>query len=85
MPTVHLPPSDELPPEKREALERVARRAGTVPDELALIHRTRLHWPEYIETAAEQGRHEFKGLRTLPEMTKQGIHVAVSMVNRCEY
>lgn len=85
MPTVHLPPHGELPPEKREALERLARRDRVEPDELSIVHRAKLHWPEYMEVAANQGRYDFKALRTLPEMTKQGIHVTVSMVNRCHF
>lgn len=85
MPTVHIPASGDLPPEKREALERLARRERVDPDEVGLAHRVRVHWPEYMEASANEGRYNFKALNTLPEMTKQSIHVTVSMVNKCEF
>lgn len=85
MPTVHLPASGDLPPDKRAALERLARRERVEPDDVSLVHRVRLHWPEYLEASTTEGRYNFKALRRLPEMTKQGIHVTVSAVNRCEF
>lgn len=84
MPTVHFPAVSELPPEKREALQRLAHRERVEPDDVLQVHRSKLHWPDYMERAFEQGRYDFKALQ-LPEMTKQGIHTTISMVNKCDY
>ena len=82
---MHLPASGDLPPDAREALERLARRQRVEPDDLPLMYSLRAHWPEYLEVSTTEGRYNFKALSALPEMTKHGIHTAVSMVNKCEF
>jgi len=47
MATVHIPKSDELPKEKREPVERLAKRKGVAADELSLSYRAKVHRPEY--------------------------------------
>jgi len=85
VPTVHIPSGDELSPEQQAVLTQMARREGVTADELSMVYRTKLHWPEYFAASSDEVRYNFKALNALPEMTKQGIHVTVSMVNKCDF
>jgi hypothetical protein len=85
MATVHIPRYDELSEEQREVVARLAKREGVAADELSLSYRAKVHWPEYFDASTNELRYNFKALGALPTMTKEGIHVAVSMVNKCDF
>lgn len=85
MPTLEFARAADLPPEDRAILERVAKRMGKAPDDLGGIFRAQAHWPAYLEANHVQTLYGFRLQGRLPEITKQAMHVAVSMANRCEY
>lgn len=85
MPTVHIPQTDDMSDAQREVVTTVARREGVDPDALSLVYRAKIHWPEYLEATSHEVRYDYKALRTLPDMTKEAIHVTVSMVNKCDF
>jgi alkylhydroperoxidase family enzyme len=85
MPTLRFAHAEDLSAERRAVLERVAKRMGRAPDELGEIFRAQAHWPEYLEANHVQTLYGFGIKGELPELTKQAMHVAVSMANRCEY
>jgi alkylhydroperoxidase family enzyme len=86
MPTLRFARADELPPEERAALELLARRMGSTPDQLAEIWRAQFHWPALAEANFQQVRYGFRSTQgALSALAKEAMHVAVSMTNRCEY
>lgn len=85
MPTLRFAYADDLPPDERAVLERITKRMGRAPDELGDIFRAQAHWPSYLEANHAQALYGFRIKGHLPELTKQAMHVAVSMANRCEY
>ena len=85
MTTLRLPPADDLPEEDRAALEAVARRLGAVPDQLSDIWRAQMHWPRYLEVNRRQTLSGFRLQGAIPTLTKEAMHAAVSMANRCEF
>jgi alkylhydroperoxidase family enzyme len=85
MTTLRLSPADDLSAEDRATLEAAARRLGTTPDRLHGIWAAQLHWPRYLESNHRQGLHGYMLRGDLPALTKEAMHVAVSMANSCEY
>ena len=85
MTTLRLPPIAEVADEDREVLERLARRMNNDFDHVSDIWRAQMHWPQYLEANRREAMASFQFQGRLPELTKQCMHVAVSMVNRCEY
>ncbi len=85
MPTLRFANAEDLPPEERAVLERIAKRMGRAPDDFGEIFRAQAHWPTYLEANHQQTLYGFRIKGQLPEITKQAMHVAVSMANRCEY
>jgi hypothetical protein len=83
--TLRLPPAGERPDGDRAVVEAVARRLGTTPDELSDIWRAQMHWPRYLEVNHRQGMSGFRLLGAIPTLTKEAMHAAVSMANRCEF
>ncbi len=85
MPTLRFPRVDELSPEDRAVLERLAKRRGTTIDGLGEIWKAQAHWPALVETNMAESAQAFMQIGRLPALTKQAMHVAVSMANGCDY
>jgi alkylhydroperoxidase family enzyme len=85
MPTLRFARIDDLPEEDKATIERVTARLGAPLDQLSDIWRAQAHWPALLEANHRQTLYGFKMQGQLPELTKQAMHVAVSMANRCEY
>lgn len=85
MTTLRLPKGDELAPEDREVAEAVAKRLGTQVDEMSPIWRAQLHWPQHLEANYRQMLYSYRFQGRIPALTKEAMHAAVSMHNRCEY
>jgi hypothetical protein len=74
-----------MPDLDREALERLARRMNSEFDRISDIWRAQMHWPQYLEANHRETMYSFRVQGKLPELTKECMHGAVSMVNRCEF
>lgn len=85
MPTLRFPRPGELSAADREVLERVAKRRGTSVEGLAEIWKAQAHWPALLEANIRESSAAFLGTGRLPMLTKQAMHVAVSMSNACDF
>lgn len=85
MTTLRLPQADELEPEARQVLVRVAKRMGMTPEQMSLIWQAQAHWPEHLEANYRQMLFGFRFQGKIPTLTKEAMHAAVSMTNRCEF
>jgi alkylhydroperoxidase family enzyme len=85
VPTLRFPRPDDLSAEHREILERVAKRRGTTIDGLGSVWKAQAHWPPLAEANMRESSAAFLGGGRLPILTKQAMHVAVSMSNGCDY
>ncbi len=85
MPTLRFPRWDDLSTSDREVLERVAKRRGTTVEGLGEVWKAQAHWPPLLEANIRESSAAFLGTGTLPTLTKQAMHVAVSMSNACDY
>ena len=66
-------------------LERVAKRRGTTIDGLSEIWKAQAHWPALLEANLVESAQAFMQIGRLPMLTKQAMHVAVSMANGCDF
>ncbi len=80
-----MPDPNELSPEDREILERVAKRRGTTVQGLGGIWKAQIHWPALMEANVRESSAAFLSGGRLPVLTKQAMHVGVSMSNGCDY
>jgi hypothetical protein len=85
MTTLRLPRAEELASNDRQVLERVARRMGMQPDQMSMIWRAQFYWPEHLEANYNQMLYSFRFQAKIPTLTKEAMHAAVSMANRCEF
>ncbi len=85
MPTLRFVRPDDLPPEDRAVLERMAKRRGTTFDGLSEIWKAQAHWPALVEANVNEAAQAFMQIARLPMLTKQAMHVAVSMTNGCDF
>ena len=85
MTTLKLPTGDDLPDEDRAILEAVARRLGAPPDQLSDSWRAQMHWPRYLEANHRQTLYGFRLQGAIPALTKEAMHAAVSMANKCDF
>ncbi len=85
MTTLRLPRPEDLPPEDREIVENVAKRIGVAPDRMSMIWQAQAHWPDHLEANYRQMLYGFRFQGKIPTLTKEAMHVAVSMTNRCEF
>jgi alkylhydroperoxidase family enzyme len=85
MTTLRLPAAGDLPEEDRAVLEAVARRLGAPLDQLSDIWRAQMHWPRYLEANHRQTLYGFRLAGTIPTLTKEAMHAAVSMANKCDF
>jgi len=85
MTTLRLPTLDELEPADRQILEGVANRLGVTPDRMSMIWRAQAHWPAHLEANHRQMLYSFRFQGQIPTLTKEAMHAAVSMTNRCEF
>ena len=85
MTTLRLPAAAELTEADRVALDQIARRLGSTPDELADIWRAQMHWPDYLEANRRQTLRGYRLQGAVPELTKEAMHVGISAVNNCDY
>lgn len=85
MPTLRFPRLDDLTAGERAILERVAKRRGTTPDRLSEIWKAQAHWPALLEANLAEATAAFMQIGRLPELTKQAMHVGVSMTNGCDF
>lgn len=69
----------------RAVLERVAKRRGTTIEGLSEIWRAQAHWPALLEANVAESVQAFMQIGRLPMLTKQAMHVAVSMANACDF
>src|SRR5262249_56864083 len=83
MTTLRFADADDLPDEDRAILEAVSRRLGAPPDQLSDIWRAQMHWPRYLEANHRQTLYGFRMQGAIPTLTKEAMHVAVSMANKC--
>lgn len=66
-------------------LERVAKRRGTTIERLSEIWQAQAHWPALLEANLQESMQAFMQVARLPMLTKQAMHVAVSMSNACDF
>lgn len=85
MSTIKLPRAADLPEEDRAALEAVAGRMGAAPNDLSDIWRAQMHWPRYLEANHVQALYGYRFQGVIPALTKEAMHVAVSMANKCDF
>lgn len=85
MTTLRLPTPGDLDPDDQQVLDLVAKRLGSTPDEMSMIWRAQAHWPQHLEANYRQMLYGFRFQGRIPALTKEAMHVAVSMHNRCEF
>jgi hypothetical protein len=85
VPTLRFPRPEDLSPEDRAVLERVARRRGGSIEGLSEIWKAQAHWPALLEANLGESAQAFLLIARLPMLTKQAMHVAVSMANACDF
>ena len=85
MPTLRFPRLDDLTADERAVLERIAKRRGTTPEQLSEIWKAQAHWPALLEANLDEAVAAFMQVGRLPELTKQAMHVGVSMTNACDF
>jgi hypothetical protein len=87
MTTLRTPSVPDFSPDDQHALARLARRTGQPLAALLEpgIFGVQAHWPAWLESNLDQTLHGFRQHGVLPVLAKEAMHVAVSMVNRCEY
>ncbi len=85
MTTLRLPRADQLSEDDRATLEAVARRLGATPDTMSDIWRAQMHWPRYLEANHRQALYGFRLQGAIPTVTKEAMHAAVSMANKCDF
>jgi len=85
MTTLRLPAAGDLAEEDRAVLEAVARRLGAAPDELSDIWRAQMSWPRYLEANHRQALYGYRLQGAIPTLTKEAMHAAVSMANKCDF
>lgn len=85
MPTLRFPRGDDLSPDDRDVLERVAKRRGTTVEGLSEVWKAQAHWPALLEANVRESSAAFMAAGKLPPLTKQAMHVAVSMSNACDF
>jgi len=85
VPTLRFPRLEDLSPEDCLILERVAKRRGTTVERLSEIWKAQAHWPALLEANLAESAQAFMQVGRLPVLTKQAMHVAVSMANACDF
>jgi hypothetical protein len=85
VPTLRFPRPEDLSAADREILERVAKRRGTTVEGLSDIWKAQAHWPPLLEANVRESSASFSASGRLPMLTKQAMHVAVSMSNACDF
>ncbi len=85
MPTLRFVRPESLSAEDRAVLERVAKRRGTTIEKLSEIWQAQAHWPALLEANLQESVQAFQQIARLPMLTKQAMHVAVSMSNACDF
>ena len=85
MPTLRFVRPEDLNAEERAVLERLAKRRGTTIDGLSEIWKAQAHWPALVEANLNESVQAFMQIARLPMLTKQAMHVAVSMSNACDF
>ena len=85
MPTLRFVRPEELSDADRAILERLAKRRGTTVEDLSDIWKAQAHWPALVEANLDESVQAFMQIARLPMLTKQAMHVAVSMSNACDF
>ncbi len=85
MPTLRFVRPESLSAEDRAVLERVAKRRGTTIEKLSEIWQAQAHWPALLEANLQESVQAFQQIARLPMLTKQAMHVALSMSNACDF
>ncbi len=85
MTTLRLPKTNDLAPEDSRILERVAKRMGMTVDQMSMIWQAQAYWPAHLEANYNQMLYSFRFQGQIPTLTKEAMHAAVSMTNRCEF
>jgi hypothetical protein len=60
MTTLRLPTTNDLDPEDRRILERVAKRMGMTVDQASMIWRAQAYWPAHLEANYNQMLYSFR-------------------------
>jgi alkylhydroperoxidase family enzyme len=87
MTTLRTPKLSDFSAADQAALERLAKRTGQSIEQLLKpgIFGVQVHWPAWLEANLDHSLATYMSRGTLPQLTKEAMHVAVSMTNRCEY
>jgi len=85
VPTLRFVEPGDLAPEERAILERLAKRRGTTIEQLSEIWLAQAHWPALVEANLNESAQAFMQIARLSMLTKQAMHVAVSMSNACDF
>jgi hypothetical protein len=85
MTTLRLPKTNDLAPEDSRILERVTKRMGMTVDQMSMIWQAQAYWPAHLEANYTQMLYSFRFQGQIPTLTKEAMHAAVSMTNRCEF
>ena len=84
MPTLRFRRFDEIPPEDQETIAFVrARMRGR--EEIDGIWGAQAHWLPYAAANHKQSLASYQSQGVLPQLTKEAMHVAISMTNGCDY
>lgn len=85
MTTLRLPKPEDLDADDRQVLEGVAKRMGMAPEQMSMIWQAQAHWPAHLEANYNQMLYSFRFQGKIPTLTKEAMHTAASMTNRCEF
>jgi hypothetical protein len=84
MPTLRFRRFDEIPPEDQPHVAFLrARMRGK--EEIDGIFGAQAHWLEYMGANHKQSMASYQFQGVLPQITKEAMHVAVSMSNGCDF
>jgi hypothetical protein len=50
-----------------------------------MIWQAQTYWPQHLEANYRQMLYSFRFQGKIPTLTKEAMHAAVSMTNRCEF
>ena len=84
MPTLRFRRFDEIPPEDQEHVAFLRARMRGAPH-IGGIWGAQAHWPAYLAANHKQALASYQFQGVLPQVTKEAMHVAVSMANSCDF
>ena len=85
MPTLRFRRPEDMSASDREILERIAKLRETTIEGLSEIWKAQAHWPPLLEVNVRELFAAVLETSKLPMLTKQAMHVGVSMSNACDF